>query len=176
MMGLVFSVMLSLAACTKTIHVYDMAGSGKSSLVLALCPSANVVISHQNEGTLKPVSFSNCTIHGWTIVDMPGYGTPRHHINDITPFDNVSRVLLVVSQRIYQADVDFYGHFKRTTTSFVPVTVVRSRCDIFPCDELQLMFMATKYLPGTAIFGASAVTRHGLDTIIRYVEIYETFV
>ena len=165
MRGLSLLLLLACVAFSKSInvHVYGMAGTGKSTLVSILCAGDFTAVSHQGEGTFNPHVHTNCTSYNWVVVDIPGYGIPRRSsVHSVTiPYDDETITILAIGPRVYTQDVDAFKFLILNT----PVIVVRTRCDIFPCDQFALYKTLMAYFGGSMIFGVSKDQEHTKDVL-----------
>lgn len=145
---------MSVATLFLLIRIYGMAGSGKTRLAESLCGDH---------------SFENCTKYSWTVYDTPGYGTLQHPtiFNVTNLFEPLDFAIIVIGPRVYTQDVEAFNHFKREN---ITTFIVRSKCDVFPCDGSDLLKMGMVYFPGSVVFDQpnSRVLEFMVDFIQRY--------
>ena len=141
-----------------TVTLYGASGVGKSAIVRALCNvtgngDAIAAISHQDDGTLEKTCYHGCTAHNITVCDTVGYGTRyRPRLDHVDTTSNIS--ILCVGHRVYTFDEEAYAMIRRHTHCNI---VLRTRCDVFPCNSLALKYTRVKYFPHSVIYGVSTM-------------------
>jgi len=129
------------------VGVFGMAGSGKSSLIRALCEQDIVedYSSSDREGTLSIQTF-NCPSTQTKFVDTPGFGTCRFPTRGylkryLSP--EIDIILFVVVQRLYEPHHEFVEQYRLLSKRkrLPPIILIRSQVDVFPVKNDTLEFI-----------------------------------
>lgn len=118
-----------------TIVLFGQPGSGKSSLINAICGYQAVPVGVETDTTREPLLVE----HGdATFMDLPGYGTksfPWNEFIDQFHLFDYDMFLCVFSDKLHQGDTEL---FRQLTGKGKPCIFVRNKTDLIYEEGMSL--------------------------------------